>query len=211
MFAVGEDGMTTHSAASAKQFCISIEQASLTLEGVLEGLLGNDECRSMPAVRKRYAEKVFAVLRIVAKALRHLHSLGLVHGSVTLRNCAKFEDRWKLGNVLQICEEVDHSIGPPADIWAFGMLAYEVLVGETLFTNDGDVSRLELDWNRHLKQQANQTLVQSCLPMSWADMIVSCLDPDVERRPTMTEVLALPLWKDAGRRQRSGSGGHEAT
>lgn len=217
MFAVGEDGMPTTTAMTAKQFCISVEQPSLTLQGVVNGMLSSDDCQSMPAVRQRYAEKVFAVLRIVAKGLRHLHSLDLVHGSVNSTTCAKYQNRWKLCNVLRIkapgqiaepaspippelqgSNQVESStVQPSHDIWAFGCLAFEVLVGEPLFGDDDHLRRQLLgDWDRVGKQSSYEKLVQACVPSAGAELILSCLSPDPRIRPSMSDVLLHNFWRD---------------
>jgi serine/threonine protein kinase len=101
VFAVGEDGGEA-TEDGPKQYCVAIERPNLTLTGVVNGMLGNEECQSNSEVRKRYTGKVFSVLRLVAKALRHLHSLGIVHGNVCMESCGKYEDKWKLGDILGI-------------------------------------------------------------------------------------------------------------
>jgi hypothetical protein len=211
IFAVGEDGMPATSEVSAKQFCISIEEPSLTLLDVMNGMLASEDCQMVAAVRKRYAEKVFAVLRLAAKALRHLHSLSLVHGSVSALNCAKYGSRWKLRNVLGIEQGgVDSSLkskvsgttynteihpDPMADVWDFGMLAFEILVGERLFF-DKETLQDELgDWNRH-RRIAHERLVQASVSPSGAALILTCLHPDRTSRPTMADLLRDAFWKE---------------
>jgi serine/threonine protein kinase len=63
-------------------------------------MLENEECQTDSAVRQRYSGKVFSVLRVVAKALQHLHSRGIVHGNVCMENCGKYNDKWKLSDSL---------------------------------------------------------------------------------------------------------------
>jgi hypothetical protein len=82
-------------------FFVSVEQPNLTLRGVMKGMLQNEECQIDSKVRQRYALKVFSVLRMVAKAIDHLHSLGIVHGKVNLDTCCKYNDSWKLADVLR--------------------------------------------------------------------------------------------------------------
>lgn len=83
------------------KYFISIEQPNLSLRAVMEGMLQSEACQKNDKVRQRYASKVFAVLRITAKALRHLHSLGFVHGNVNLDNCRRYEEKWKLANAVE--------------------------------------------------------------------------------------------------------------
>jgi hypothetical protein len=219
MFAVGEDGMPATSEAAAAQFCISIEEPSLTLKGVVDGMLASDDCHTDSAVRRRYAEKVFAVLRLVAKGLRHLHALELVHGSVDAMNCAKYGSRWKLRNVLgikKVCQSVDFDqtnsdpelrgsdsteILQTADVLAFGKLSFEILVGEPLHSV---VDRHQLlgDWDR-AKLTIQHRLVQACVVPSGADLILSCLHPIQFLRPTMSDVLRNSFWKGLRRQVES--------
>lgn len=56
----------------------------------------SEEYQRNPDMRNRYFSKVCMVLRLIAKAIRHLHEVGVVHGDVCLSTCGKFEDRWKL-------------------------------------------------------------------------------------------------------------------
>ena len=81
-------------------FVVSVEEPALSLRNVVKGMLDSEECQRDRSVRQRYAMKVFAVLRVVVRGLRHLHSMGLIHGKVNAENCCKYGDRWKLRGVL---------------------------------------------------------------------------------------------------------------
>lgn len=81
-------------------FMVSVEEPSLSLRSVVDGMLDSEECQRNSAVRQRYAVKVFAVLRVIVRALRHLHSMGLIHGKVNAEHCCKYGDRWKLRGLL---------------------------------------------------------------------------------------------------------------
>ena len=96
-YSVGVDGTSDE---GPKQFCISIERPQLTLGGVVTGMLGNEDCQTNEEVRRRYATKVFSVLRIVCKAIGSLHAAGLVHGNISLTHIGKYEARWKVAEVL---------------------------------------------------------------------------------------------------------------
>lgn len=103
MFGVHESAVDDASADCApQQFCVAIELPSLTLDRVVAGMLNSDEYHRNPDMRTRYFSKVCMVLRQVAKALRHLHYVGVVHGDVCLESCGKFHDKWKLTNSLGI-------------------------------------------------------------------------------------------------------------
>lgn len=212
--------MPAMSNIAAKQFCVSIEEPTLTLLDVMNGMLASDDCQKVASVRKRYAEKVFAVLRLAAKALRHLHSLSLVHGSVCAANCAKYDSRWKLRNVLGIersgvdSESSTKSIGsetndhtelapdPTTDIWDFGMLAFEVLVGERLFFDDETRRNEVVDRERH-RSIAYERLEAASVSPSGAALILSCLHPNRASRPTMADVLRSSFWKEFKRQNDS--------
>lgn len=242
IFGVGEDGMPASD--GAKQHCISIEQPNLTLNGVVEGMLKNEDCQTLPAVRKRYGEKVFAVLRVVAKSLRYLHSIGIVHGGVCTSSCGKYESKWKVSRVLGSCragdlvderslticsppESVDGDYGsfkesfkahPSLDTWAFGKLSFEVLVGEPLFpprssnSTDDDVAGKRNEtlthislWNDYNLQEVRRRLAKAFVSEAGIDLILECLSPQPERRPTMAEVLSCPFWNEIRRPGKIGS------
>ena len=97
MFMFGVHESSDDSSDNApQQFCVAIELPSLTLERVVGGMLKSDELHRNPDMRTRYFSKVCMVLRLIAKSLRHLHEVGVVHGDVCLENCGKFDDKWKL-------------------------------------------------------------------------------------------------------------------
>lgn len=83
------------------RYCISIERPELTLSSVVRGMLGNLNCQNDASVRHRYTVKVFSVLRSIAKSLQRLHSDGFVHGNLSLENCGKYSDKWKLSDILE--------------------------------------------------------------------------------------------------------------
>jgi hypothetical protein len=103
IFACGEDGSEPVD-GEPQQYYVAIERPNLNLSGVVSGMLENEECQTDSAVRMRYSGKVFSVLRVVAKALLHLHSLGVVHGNVCMENCGKYDDKWKLSDGLGMQE-----------------------------------------------------------------------------------------------------------
>jgi hypothetical protein len=227
IFAVGEDGTPATSAVAAAQFCISIEEPSLTLQSVVDGMIASEDCQTVPAVRHRYAEKVFAVLRLVAKGLRHLHALNLVHFSVDAMNCGKYGSRWKLRNAIGIkergesvdfdrCQYAPELVGlngsalsdiqPPADVWAFGKLSFEILVGEPLFgVGDRNLRQLLAEWDS-LKVSVHARLVQSCVTTAGSDLIISCLHPNPSARPTISDVLRDAFWQGLKRQSESREG-----
>jgi serine/threonine protein kinase len=102
--------MTGGKGETIPKFFVAIEVPQLTLVDVVHGLLENASCQTDDRLRLRYTAKVFSVLRLIAKGLRHIHSLGLVHGNISLINCAKYSDqKWKVRRFLG-CHEVDRPI-----------------------------------------------------------------------------------------------------
>lgn len=99
-FAVHEDGGNEPHDDVPNQFCVAIERPSLTLDKVVDGMQRNEEYRYNAEMRSRYLSKVCMVLRLVAKSIRHLHQQGFVHGDISLSACGKFEDTWKLMNLI---------------------------------------------------------------------------------------------------------------
>ena len=81
------------SANAPHQFCVAIEKPSLALARVVAG---SGDYRQDPARFQKYLTRVSMVLRYVGKAVHHLHDNGLVHGNISLLNCGKFGDRWKI-------------------------------------------------------------------------------------------------------------------
>lgn len=194
------------------------------------------------ALRKKYAAKMCAVLRLIAKAIKHLHTSGVIHGNVCMENCGKFEQTWKLLDVMEaqrtgepIRPARHHRSFPPEvlglddhegavydsditpvsfqmapatpsiDIWAFGKLAYETLVGKPLVEFDSSkeprddmVSLLEiLEWDQSNMKAVFSDLLESGVTDSCAELITSCLFPRPEDRPvSMDAILQDPFWKD---------------
>ena len=239
IFAIGEDGAQDPK-AGAQQYCIAVELADLTLRGVLSGFLSNPECRTDKSIRDRYTAKILAVLRIICRALFHVHSEGLVHGSVGLDACGKFGDKWKLSCVLGLLRVGRHALpstplsclppealrldksdskahrvtrkeqyvaDPSMDVWAFGRLAYEVLVGEQLIGDTqfqpeaSDRYHLMdvLHWSEFSCDERRSKIRDAGLLESAEDLIVSCLSPAPSERPSFEDVLSHAIWKSVKR------------
>ena len=134
----------------SKQFCVSIERPNYTLSRLVAGLKDSDN------YTKRAAYKLSMILRGIGKSILYLHSLNIVHGAITLDICGRFGDVWKLmnttgltsiGHILHPSRMVHDNISclPPEfnqqaealasytiDIWSFGQLMYEMLLGPFL-------------------------------------------------------------------------------
>lgn len=239
-FVVGE--RDSFESGGRQQFCISIEQPSLTLDRVVAGMLKNDACKENSQLRQKYNIKVFAVLRTVAQSLARLHSSGVVHGNVTPEACGKFGDSWKLLGAMgfqKVGDKVDamafgESIPPEAlepqsggmglerqaairtnvkvdqaiDIWGFGKLAYDVLVGEPLvefdarkdLQNDHRGLLKILQWSTLDLVEVRRCLRRSGVPDGGVDMITRCLSQDPRNRPTsLNEILHCEVWNNLHR------------
>jgi len=239
---------SSHVPARQAQYCLSVEQPGLTLDGVVSGMMKNSAYQQDTDLRKKYSAKVAAVLRLVAKSLRHLHSMNVIHGAVELQQCGKFNTGWKLMGRLDVqevgsgyqymggsmvppeavCEETAGDIidadaipicisqkvlaDPSIDIWGFGKLAYEVLVGKDLVEfkdarhpADDVVALLDImEWNEDNIRVAFEDLLDIGIPESGAELIASCLMPTPEARPSsMDEILSSPFWKEMKKHRRS--------
>ena len=93
MFGVNEG---LDSEEGAQQYCISIESPQLTLDMVVDGMVQRGRYRHDANLQKKYAAKICYVPRCIAKALLHLHEVGAVHGRLSLKNCGRFGQTWKL-------------------------------------------------------------------------------------------------------------------
>lgn len=237
LYSVDENGNVA--GEGQKQFCISIERPQLTLGSVVQGMLGNEDCQSNEEVRMRYATKVFSVLRIVCKALSQLHTAGLVHGNLSLGHIGKYENKWKIAEVLSLqrigeafdpdryskssppeslvprrsgtAHEVEFRLdldaAPSFDIWGFGKVAYEALVGEPLIMFDeasefDDDHRALMDilhWNEFNLDEVAEKLRRSAVLETGVSLILSCLSPSPEERPSIDKMLEHSVWKELRR------------
>lgn len=236
---IGDESQTDE---RQQQFCIAIECPQLTLNQVVDAMTKKGGYRSDTELRRKYAAKICAVLRLIAKAIRHLHRTGVIHANICMQNCGKFDHSWKLLDCLDlqhIGEPVDqtryhHSFPPEVlqldeddrvvydsdnsavtfqvvnatpsmDVWAFGKLAYESLVGKPLVEfdptkklTDDVVSLLELlEWDQSNMKRIFTELLESGVTDSCAELVTSCLFPRPEDRPaSMDVILEDSFWID---------------
>jgi Protein kinase domain len=228
---------------SAQQRCVAIERPQLTLEKVVAGMQRNGGYQNDLDMRMKYSAKVCSVLRLIGKALQHLHESGIVHCNLCMETCGKFSDSWKLLERLDVQllgESFDASrfrytfppeslqlseqegviydsdnapvsfvetmtAHPSIDIWAFGQVCYEALMGRPLVDYDRNKSPSEdvaallqiMEWDQSSMQAVFSDLLESGIEESGADMITSCLFPNPNDRPaSMQEVLDHPFWMD---------------
>jgi len=92
---------------------------------------------------------------------------------------------------------------PTVDIWAFGKLMYEVLVGESLFMifskRDDSIiaSNYILRWNDSHLRKVSKKLASSRVGASGVELISCCLRSAKSARiSSMVEILQHPFWRD---------------
>ncbi|KAL9187282.1 hypothetical protein ACHAXT_001385 [Thalassiosira profunda] len=90
---------------------------------------------------------------------------------------------------------------PAVDVWAFGKLMYEVLVGEPLFTafseeTQSDIPRCIFAWDASNVLRASQMLVDRRVGPAGIDLISRCLQQNSTSRMSMEDILQHPFWKD---------------
>jgi serine/threonine protein kinase len=244
-----------------QQRCVAIERPRLTLKEVVQGTSNNSGYETGDSEKRmKYSAKICSVLKLIGKALQHLHEAGVVHGNVCMETCGKFEDSsWKLLErlgVQAIGKPFDparflHSFPPESlealsaendtqeqdgntvfdsdrqmvsfvndfvaevsvDIWAFGKICYESLVGKPLIDFDTKNSDTPADdvvallqtceWNVSNMESVFADLLESGIAESGADMITACLFPSPNDRPAnMDEILENPFWGEI-RKHRS--------
>lgn len=244
-----------------QQRCVAIERPRLTLNEVVQGMSKNGGYDTgNPDKRLKYSAKICSVLKLIGKALRHLHEAGVVHGNVCMETCGKFEDSsWKLRERLGVqfigrpfdparflqsfppesLEPLSADNDPQErdgntvfdsdrplvsfsnnivaevsiDIWGFGKICYESLVGKPLIDFDTNASESPSDdvvallqtaeWNVSNMEYVFADLLESGIDESGADMITACLFPSPGDRPVnMEEILDNPFWQEI-RKHRS--------
>jgi eukaryotic-like serine/threonine-protein kinase len=88
----------------------------------------------------------------------------------------------------QVSSDVD--VDRRVDIWAMGVVAFEVLTGEAPFRGDDDRSTL---WNLANRQAQSLRELRPDLPETLIDLIHSCLERERELRPVRCSAVAREL------------------
>jgi serine/threonine protein kinase len=108
-----------------------------------------------------------------------------------------------------------YPVSPGIDIWAFGKLMFEVLVGKPLIPRDTE-KHIRNDhryltilgcWNEDDLVQAVSMMEDTGNGTLAADLISHCLCKRPEQRPqSMEEVLSHPFWAASSSQRKSSSG-----
>jgi serine/threonine protein kinase len=197
-------------------------------------MLSNHGCQTDANVRYRYSVKVFSVLLSIAQALRQLHHQGFVHGGLSLETCGKFDDKWKLLNLLgvqKVGEVLDsRRVGlssppeavlvssqnvaersifrdglvahPSLDLWAYGKVAYEALVGLPLIKmdncddHDNESVKVLLHWNKANLLDVRRQLELVGVSNAGISLVTQCLTPVADTRITIDELLRHSVWME---------------
>ena len=236
------DAVETLSLPNKLERCIITETPLLTLQTIVDSM-AKKGYRNNSERLDAYLAKIRKVLKNIGTSLNSLHRQNIVHGNLHSECCGKFEDGWKLSGFLGAqsfgkpisTSYMAYSTPPESitfkgarchlsktitassslDIWAFGRLMYEVLVGRPLMPLDfhEDVKQDQKylyclgNWNQDnlidivtsIEDSGNGTLA--------ADLISHCLGKRPELRPkSMEEVLSHPYWTAPSSQRRSTAG-----
>jgi serine/threonine-protein kinase len=176
---------------------------------LIEYVDGSSLRRLLQTKDARIASDPLAILRQCAEALAHVHECGFVHLDVKPENflvtqgsdgpTVKITDfdlareatakrsAWQSGTVAYLAPEQIRKgvVGPPADIFAFGILAYQLVTGRMPFQGKHEK---QLRWRQtsdHFVPKPPKSVVPDLSPkVDW--LITKCLEKDPENRlPSM--------------------------
>jgi len=186
---------------------------------VVMGYYAGDTLRTRLAAGAMPVEEALRVAVQVADALAAAHAKGIVHRDVKPENVilttsgarlldfgiavtvAGTEEAAPAGTVAYMSPEQSHgaSAAPSADLWALGVVLYEMLAGRRPF--DGQRSDVLLDVIRHGEPPPLRALRPE-LPLDLVQLVEECLEKDPARRPHGADVVRRRLLALGQRRRR---------
>jgi serine/threonine protein kinase len=100
----------------------------------------------------------------------------------------------------ELLESSNGVIHPSVDIWAFGVIVYTVIVGSRPF-QDSFAPRIQSNilsgtWNREAILSGSTDDLQHKDRQDALDLVIGCLEMDVNKRWTIRDILACPWLRD---------------
>ena len=83
------------------QYCIAIDKPLLTLASIAS-TMEKKRYKKDPSRLHRHIWKLRKVFHVIAHGIQLLHEQGVIHGNIGLETCGKFEDGWKLLDLLGV-------------------------------------------------------------------------------------------------------------
>jgi serine/threonine protein kinase len=197
--------------ASPEDYILRLERAFPDI-GIL--LLERGTCDLLRLMNDCYPQgmppdRAVRVLIQLASALAYLHKRGIVHGDIKLQNVVVMLDssvrladmgsayRWRhtrrahygtrRASPPECFGPGRVAIGPKADVWAYGVVAYALLTGTHPFQHVASNEEL-----RSAVESGTWDAVPWTLSLDAHDFVSGALCVDPERRSSMTQLLAHP-------------------
>lgn len=176
---------------------------------VMEFILGTDLRRYLRAHGTLAVEEACPIATACALGLGEAHRHGIVHRSVSLQHVMIGGDGevkiTPLGMTLHVLgysspeQFVEEVVSPATDVYAFGMVLYEMLTGQPIFDDDSPVAVAM----QHLHDKPlSPRQLNPNIPPSLEEIILRCLEKEPEKRYQDGNALASALSFQS--RQRSG-------